>query len=113
MFTNDTTPRAKYPKGSNGYRRTLVKSGATVGANATVVCGNTIGEWAMIAAGAVVTENVADYALMAGVPARRIGWVCQCGAVLEKDLRCPRCARKYREGARGLEEEKRLSDAIP
>ena len=76
VFTNDLTPRAKYPKGTAGYRRTVLKEGATVGANATIVCGHTIGKWAMIAAGAVVTTDVPDYALMAGVPARQIGWVC-------------------------------------
>ena len=58
VFTNDLTPRAKYPKGSAGYKKTLLKEGSTVGANATIVCGHTIGKWAMIAAGAVVTKNV-------------------------------------------------------
>ena len=58
VFTNDRTPRAKYPKGSAGYKKTLLKEGSTVGANATIVCGHTIGKWAMIAAGAVVTKNV-------------------------------------------------------
>ena len=72
VFTNDLTPRAKYPKGPAGYRKTLVKRGATIGANATVVCGHTIGNWALIASGAVVTKDVPDHALMAGVPARRI-----------------------------------------
>lgn len=75
VFTNDLTPRAKYPKGREGYKKTLVKEGASIGANATVVCGHTIGMGAMIAAGAVVTCDVPDYALMAGVPARQIGKV--------------------------------------
>lgn len=75
VFTNDLTPRAKYPKGTEGYKKTLIKEGASIGANATVVCGHTIGRCAMIAAGAVVTKDVPDYALMAGVPARQIGWV--------------------------------------
>jgi len=75
VFTNDLTPRARHPKGAAGYKRTLVKEGASIGANATVVCGNTIGRHAMIAAGAVVTKDVPDCALMAGVPARQIGWV--------------------------------------
>lgn len=65
VFTNDLTPRAKYPKGSAGYKKTLLKEGSTVGANATIVCGHTIGKWAMIAAGAVVTKNVKNHALMA------------------------------------------------
>ena len=69
VFTNDLTPRAKYPKGRAAYKKTLLKRGASVGANATIVCGNTIGEWAMIAAGAVVTSDVPSHALMMGVPA--------------------------------------------
>lgn len=72
VFTNDLTPRSKYPKGQAGYRRTLVKYGASIGANATIICGNTIGEWAMIASGAVVTKDVPAYALMAGVPAKQM-----------------------------------------
>lgn len=75
VFTNDLTPRAKYPKGREAYKKTLVKEGASIGANATIVCGHTIGKFAMIAAGAVVTKDVPDYALVAGVPARVIGWV--------------------------------------
>ena len=98
VFTNDLTPRAKYPKGSAGYKKTVLKEGATVGANATVVCGHTIGKWAMIAAGAVVTKDVPDYALMAGIPARQIGWVCECGEVLYDDV-CPKCGRKYKDQA--------------
>ena len=98
VFTNDLTPRAKYPKGSAGYKKTVLKEGATVGANATIVCGHTIGKWAMIAAGAVVTKDVPDYALMAGIPARQIGWVCECGEVLHDDV-CPKCGRKYKEQA--------------
>ena len=75
VFTNDLTPRAKYPKGREGYKKTLVKEGASIGANATIVCGHTIGKGAMIAAGAVVTTDVPDYALMVGVPARQVGSV--------------------------------------
>jgi len=82
VFTNDLTPRAKYPKGSEGYKRTLVKEGATIGANATIVCGVTIGKWAMVAAGAVVTKDVKDYTVVAGIPARQMGWVCECGEVV-------------------------------
>lgn len=95
VFTNDLTPRAKYPKGSAHYKKTLVRHGATIGANATIVCGHTIGKWAMIAAGAVVTKDVSAYALMAGVPARQTGWVCECGQVLEKELTCACCQRTY------------------
>lgn len=83
VFTNDLTPRAKFPKGIGGYKKTLVKEGASIGANATIVCGHTIGKCAMIAAGAVVTKDVPDYALMAGVPARQIGWVDENGIKLK------------------------------
>lgn len=97
VFTNDLTPRAAFPKGVAGYKRTLVEQGATIGANATVVCGHTIGHHAMIAAGAVVTKNVRPHALMAGVPARQIGWVCECGEKLETGNDCSICGRKWEQ----------------
>ena len=78
VFTNVTVPRAKYPV-HGVYKKTLVKEGASLGANCTIVCGHTIGRYAMIAAGAVVTKDVPDNALMAGVPARQIGWVDEYG----------------------------------
>jgi UDP-2-acetamido-3-amino-2,3-dideoxy-glucuronate N-acetyltransferase len=106
VFTNDLTPRAKYPKGHAGYKKTIVKEGASIGANATVVCGHTIGKWALIGAGAVVTSNVPDHALMLGVPAKRCGWACECGNLLPKDLICPDCGRRYRGTDNGLEEVK-------
>lgn len=95
VFTNDLTPRAEYPKGSAGYKHTLVRSGATIGANATIVCNHELGKYCTIAAGAVVTTDVKDHALMAGVPAVRIGWVCECGQVLDAELCCPDCEKKY------------------
>ncbi len=95
VFTNDLTPRSKYPKGRDKYKKTLVKYGASIGANATILCGNTIGRWAMIASGAVVTKDVPDYALMVGVPAKRVGWVCECGIPLKYELKCSDCSRKY------------------
>ena len=95
VFTNDLTPRSKYPKGHTGYKNTLVKYGASIGANATIICGNTIGKWAMIASGAVVTKDVPAYALMAGVPAKQIGWVCKCGVPLKDNLKCSECEREY------------------
>lgn len=95
VFTNDLTPRAKYPKGSDNYKKTIVRKGATIGANATVVGGHELGEWCTIAAGAVVTKNVPPHALMAGVPAKQIGFVCECGQVLNDDYTCPDCSRKY------------------
>ena len=106
VFTNDLTPRAKYPKGSAGYKKTLLRTGTTVGANATIVCGHTIGKWAMIAAGAVVTKDVKDHALMAGVPAKQIGWVCECGNRLGEDLSGEKCGRKYILEEGNLEERK-------
>ena len=104
VFTNDLTPRAKYPKSSARYKRTLIKEGASIGANATVVCGHTIGRWALIGAGAVVTSNVPDHALMLGIPARQKGWVCECGELLGEDLCCTACNRKYRQTENGLKE---------
>ncbi len=98
VFTNDLTPRARYPKNHN-YKQTIIRHDATLGANCTVVCGHEIGHHATIAAGAVVTSNVISHALMAGVPARQIGWVCECGQVLnensDKTFICPDCDRKY------------------
>ena len=110
VFPNDLTPRAKYPKGRAGYKKTLIREGASIGANATVVCGHTVGRWALIGAGAVVTSDVPDHALMLGVPARRAGWVCECGAILPEKLTCPDCGRKYRKENNGLVED--MSDAI-
>lgn len=95
VFTNDLTPRAKYPKGHAGYKKTILHTGATVGANATVVCGHELGEWCMVAAGAVVTSNVKPYSLVAGIPARHIGWVCECGKRLDETNECS-CGRKYK-----------------
>ncbi len=106
VFTNDLTPRAKYPKGRAGYQKTLIREGASIGANATVVCGCTIGRWALIGAGAVVTGDVPDHALMLGVPARLKGWACECGAVLPDDLICGQCGRTYLKSEQGLKEVK-------
>lgn len=106
VFTNDLTPRAKYPKGRAGYRKTIVHEGASIGANATIVCGHTIGKWAMIAAGAVVASDVPNYALMIGIPARVRGWVCECGDVLPENFKCYKCGRTYKQTDDGLQEEK-------
>ncbi|MBP3654374.1 MAG: N-acetyltransferase [Oscillospiraceae bacterium] len=104
VFTNDLTPRARYPKGSAGYKPTIVKKGASIGANATIVCGHNIGENALIGAGAVVTDHVPAHALMLGVPARQRGWVCECGEILPEDLTC-KCGRAYVKGENGLAEK--------
>lgn len=95
VFTNVNTPRAHFPVHGQ-YARTLVCEGASLGANSTVVCGHTVGKSALIAAGAVVTKDVKPYALMAGVPARQIGWVCECGKKLDASLKCE-CGRNYEE----------------
>ena len=105
VFTNDLTPRAPYPKGRAGYRRTVVRRGASIGANATVVCGHELGEWCMVGAGAVVTSDVPSHALMLGVPARQTGWVCECGErinVMDGVACCALCGREYRLGPNGL-----------
>ena len=99
VFTNVIDPRCKYPQcGSQFYHRTLVREGASIGANATIVCGNTVGRHAFIGAGAVVTKDVPDFALMVGVPARRKGWACECGEILPPfalEVKCPRCGLAY------------------
>ncbi len=95
VFTNDLTPRARYPK-NHKYIHTIVRHNATIGANSTIVCGNEIGEYATVAAGAVVTRSVKPHALVAGVPAKQMGWVCECGQVLSENLECPDCHRGYR-----------------
>jgi len=104
VFTNDKNSRAKYPKSKypeyGKWLPTLVKTGATIGANATIVCGNTIGKWAMIGAGAVVAGNVPDYAIVVGIPTKVIGWVCECGNKLEFEAGkavCKICKRKYKK----------------
>jgi UDP-2-acetamido-3-amino-2,3-dideoxy-glucuronate N-acetyltransferase len=94
VFTNVLTPRALVER-KNEFRETLVKEGATIGANATIVCGNTIGRFSTIGAGAVVTREVPDHALMVGVPARRVGWVSEAGDILGEDLVCPRTGERY------------------
>lgn len=104
VFTNVKTPRAHYSV-YGIYDKTLIKNGASLGANSTVVCGHTVGRSAMVAAGAVVTQNVKDYALVAGVPARQIGWVCECGERLKDDLVCKKCGKKYEETENGLKEK--------
>ena len=83
VFTNDLTPRARYPKGRENYKKTIIREGASIGANATIVCGHTVGRFAMVAAGAVVTKDVPDYALVAGVPAKVIGKVDEKGSIVE------------------------------
>jgi len=106
VFTNVLTPRA-FIERKHEFLSTLVKKGATIGANATIVCGNTIGKYALVGAGAVVTKDVPDYGLILGVPAILRGWVCKCGTVLVVDkhikgkplesnkIKCPYCGSIY------------------
>ncbi len=101
VFTNVLTPRA-FVERKDEFAATLVRKGATIGANATVVCGNTIGRYAMIGAGAVVTKDVPDHALVVGNPARHIGWVSRTGDRLDDSLICPRTGEAYRFSENGL-----------
>ena len=105
VLTNDHVPRShpEYRSAPEDWRATEIQEGASVGANATIVCGNTLGPWCVIGAGAVVARNVPAHALMVGNPARRIAWVCRCTARLGTDLRCPQCRLTYREHDGGLE----------
>src|SRR5918999_5755348 len=99
VFTNVSNPRSHVSRKSE-YRQTLVRRGSTIGANATVICGATLGEYSFIGAGAVVRGKVPAYALMVGVPARRVGWMCQCGVRLQlQDGRasCSACGATYQE----------------
>jgi UDP-2-acetamido-3-amino-2,3-dideoxy-glucuronate N-acetyltransferase len=101
VFTNVSTPRSHVSR-KQEYQPTLVRRGVAVGANATIVCGVTLGEYAFVGAGAVVTSDVPSYALMVGVPARRVGWMCQCGERLHVSGGagiCDRCGSRYREAA--------------
>jgi UDP-2-acetamido-3-amino-2,3-dideoxy-glucuronate N-acetyltransferase len=99
VFTNVVNPRSHVSRKSE-YQPTLVRRGATIGANATVVCGATLGEYSFIGAGAVVRGEVPAFALMVGVPARRVGWMCQCGvrlSLVKGEAVCAACGARYRE----------------
>jgi UDP-2-acetamido-3-amino-2,3-dideoxy-glucuronate N-acetyltransferase len=112
VFTNILQPRSEFPqRGSEFYRKTLVKKSASLGANCTVVCGHTIGQYAFVGAGSVVTKDVPDFALVIGNPARFFKWVCKCGNGLEfkskvKKTRCGRCGREYAKAGDRIKCEK-------
>lgn len=108
VFTNVPRPRCRYPqRGTQFYKATPVGDGASIGANATIVCGHRIGRNSFIAAGSVVTKDVPDHAIVMGVPARICGWACECGAKLDDSLVCPKCGKRYVRGENGLREETR------
>lgn len=96
VFTNVKHPRAHVPR-RDQFAPTLVRKGATIGANATILCGVTIGEYAMVGAGAVITADVPPHSLIVGAPGRRVGWACACGETLPVELRCDRCGERYAE----------------
>lgn len=104
VFTNVMNPRSHVSR-KNEYRKTLVKRGASIGANAAIVCGSTLGEYSFIGAGAVVIRDVPAFALMAGVPAKRIGWMCQCGERLPDatgEVLCAACGSRYSVSANAV-----------
>jgi len=104
VFTNVFNPRAHIAR-MDEVRPTLIKQGTTIGANATIVCGYTIGSFAFIGAGAVLTRGAPDHALMVGNPARQIGWMCECGNRLDEDLRCSHCSQEYEKISSGLKQK--------
>lgn len=108
VFTNVINPRSHVNRREE-YKKTLVKKGASIGANATIVCGNTIGQYALIGAGAVITKDVLDYALIVGNPGRQIGWVCKCGEKLVGDdqLICNVCNSEYERCQNQIREVKK------
>ncbi len=105
VFTNVYNPRAELRK-MDQLRPTLVKKGSTIGANATVVCGTTLGRYCFVGAGAVVTQNVVDYGLVVGNPAKRIGWMCECGERLPDDFECLSCGKRFEKKGDGIEPAK-------
>lgn len=105
VFTNDMRPRVAFKKDPSAFLPTLVGRGVSIGANATIVCGVTLGEQAFVGAGSVVIRDVPAHALVVGNPARRIAWVCACGETLTGELGCGACGRAYAllDDDRGLE----------
>ena len=105
VFTNDLAPRVRHKTTEEEWLVTLVGEHASLGANSTILSGIRIGANALVGAGAVVTQDVLDHALVVGNPGRQIGWVCECGNRLSEDLSCPACGRSYVQTDLGLEEQ--------
>ena len=104
VFTNIIDPRCEFPQsGSKFYHKTKVRKSASIGANATIVCGNTLGKYCLVGAGSVVTKSIPDYGMVVGLPAKLVGWMCACGEKLSLSIEpktnetssCPRCGRNY------------------
>ena len=113
VFTNIMNPRSEFPqRGSEFYLKTLIKKSASLGANSTIVCGNTVGKYAFVGAGTVVTKDVPDYAMVVGTPSRQIGWICACGNKLslttspdsEEKATCSKCSREYQKKNNSVEQ---------
>jgi len=113
VFTNVIDPRSEFPqRGSEFYLKTLVRKSASLGANSTIVCGNTIGKYAFVGAGAVITKDIPDYAMVVGNPARISGWMCACGTKLdmtkdpnsEETAKCSKCGREYNKSGLVVEQ---------
>jgi UDP-2-acetamido-3-amino-2,3-dideoxy-glucuronate N-acetyltransferase len=104
VFTNVFNPRAHIRR-MEEIRPTLIKKGATIGANATIICGHTIGRYAFIGSGSVVTKDIPDYALVVGNSAKQTGWMCECGERLTDDLDCLACGKCYDQSTQGLKEK--------
>ena len=109
VFTSIYNPRAEIRK-MDQVRPTMVKKGATIGANATIVCGVTLGRYSFIGAGAVVNKNVPDYAIVVGNPAKQIGWACECGERLNEKLECFSCDNRYQSAQKGIVLNDRISE---
>ncbi|HLD34232.1 MAG TPA: acyltransferase, partial [Patescibacteria group bacterium] len=107
VFTNITNPRCKYPQEtSDKYIKTLIKEGASLGANSTIVCGTTVGRHAFVGAGAVVTRDIPDYALVYGNPAKIKGWICECGEKIRfenNNSKCAKCGLAYKKSEEKVE----------
>lgn len=111
VFTNVINPRS-FIERKQEFRQTIVKKGATIGANATIICGHTIGRYAMAGAGTVVTKDVPDYALVTGNPGKITGYVCECGCRLDGQFVCPACQKGYRMTAGVLSEKKERGNGL-